>query len=63
MPQHVIRKGKIYVEYSPNELSDIQQKQREDEAIKLGRTSPTASVFEQSHTTNPTRKTQKGNLG
>ena len=63
MPQHILRDGKMYVEYSATELDIIRQQITEDLAIKSGKTKPCVSVFEQSHSTNPSRKAFKGNLG
>lgn len=62
MPQQIIREGKMYVEYSATELDDIRHKQAEELAKTRG-WKPSYNVFEQNHSTNPTHRKWKGNLG
>lgn len=49
MPQQVIRDGKVYYEYSPQELEEIRNKQIADRYAKNGQRKLAQSPFTQSH--------------
>lgn len=59
MPTEVIRNGKTYIEYSPQDLAKARLEREINYMEKHGVRNTAGSMFDSTHTTNPSRLKKK----